>query len=255
MDTTPRANALNGVEWLRNSISIWSIAKNGEDKVNHPAVFPVALAERILRCWSAEPVLVLDPFLGSGTTLLACKKLGYPAIGFEIYSEFVSLARERVGYAENIQIIQDSIENAGKYLTKHSVEFVITSPPYWKILRRKRTADRKKERFYGENPLDLGNIEGYDQYLEKLTDIFVSLKEYLKPSALLFINVMDIRTGSKFYPLHSDLIQKLSTDFKLEDIIIWDRRKDYNNLKPLGYPYKFILNRVHEYILVFRNEV
>jgi len=38
----------------------------------------------------------------------------------------------------------------------------------------------------------------------------------------------------------------------LEDIIIWDRSKEYNNLKPLGFPYVFRVNKVHEYILVFK---
>lgn len=40
--------------------------------------------------------------------------------------------------------------------------------------------------------------------------------------------------------------------FELQDIIIWDRQSEYNNLRPLGYPYKFIVNKVHEYLLVFR---
>jgi len=36
-----------------------------------------------------------------------------------------------------------------------------------------------------------------------------------------------------------------------DDIIIWDRQQDYNNMKPLGYPYKYRINKVHEYILIF----
>ena len=40
--------------------------------------------------------------------------------------------------------------------------------------------------------------------------------------------------------------------FSLEDIIIWDRQNEYNNMRPLGYPYKFIVNKVHEYQLILR---
>jgi len=40
--------------------------------------------------------------------------------------------------------------------------------------------------------------------------------------------------------------------YVLEDIIIWDRRREYNNLRPLGYPYVFVVNKVHEYILIFK---
>ena len=67
---------------------------------------------------------------------------------------------------------------------------------------------------------------------------------------------MDLRKGSNFFPLHSDAINAIinQTEFRLEDIIIWDRRTDYNSMRPLGYPHKFIVNKVHEYLLVFRRE-
>ncbi|MEO0236259.1 MAG: hypothetical protein ABIM02_06000, partial [candidate division WOR-3 bacterium] len=88
--------------------------------------------------------------------------------------------------------------------------------------------------------------------MSALTGNFAGLKPYLRKDGMLFINVMDLRVGSNFYLLHIDLACKLREFYSLEDMIIWDRRKDYNNLGPLGYPYKFVLNRVHEYILVFR---
>ncbi len=65
---------------------------------------------------------------------------------------------------------------------------------------------------------------------------------------------MDVRKGSKFFPLHADVIYSIQekTTMTLEDIIIWDRQSDYNSMRPLGYPYKFLVNKVHEYLLVFR---
>ena len=64
---------------------------------------------------------------------------------------------------------------------------------------------------------------------------------------------MDIRVGSDFIPFHIDVINMMKNiNFLLEDIIIWDRRAEYSNLRPLGYPYVFIVNKVHEYILIFR---
>ena len=63
---------------------------------------------------------------------------------------------------------------------------------------------------------------------------------------------MDIRKKSDFYPLHSDLATELKKHgYIFDDIIIWDRQQDYNNMRPLGYPYKFRINKVHEYILIF----
>jgi len=64
---------------------------------------------------------------------------------------------------------------------------------------------------------------------------------------------MDIRKGPRLYQLHSDLTRKMEeTGFTLNDIIVWDRQKEYNNMRPLGYPYSFIINKVHEYILIFK---
>jgi hypothetical protein len=66
---------------------------------------------------------------------------------------------------------------------------------------------------------------------------------------------MDLRKKDKFYPLHIDIIDKVTKltypSFELNDIIIWNRQNDYNNLRPLGFPYKFIVNKIHEYLLIF----
>jgi hypothetical protein len=68
---------------------------------------------------------------------------------------------------------------------------------------------------------------------------------------------MDIRKKNVFYPLHMDLTNTLkNVGFVLDDIIIWDRQFEYNNMKPLGFPCKFRVNKVHEYVLIFvKNEV
>jgi len=64
---------------------------------------------------------------------------------------------------------------------------------------------------------------------------------------------MDIREGAKFIPFHVDLSEGLrALGFKLVDIVIWDRRREYNNIRPIGYHSKFMFNKVHEYILIFR---
>lgn len=60
----------------------------------HPAPFPVALIERIIGSTSAE--IVLDPFMGSGTTAIAAKKLGRSFVGIEISPEYIDLAKRRM---------------------------------------------------------------------------------------------------------------------------------------------------------------
>lgn len=64
---------------------------------------------------------------------------------------------------------------------------------------------------------------------------------------------MDLRKKSNFFPLHMDLALLMQDiGFTLDDIIIWDRRTEYNSLRPLGHPSVFRINRVHEYIMVFQ---
>ena len=64
---------------------------------------------------------------------------------------------------------------------------------------------------------------------------------------------MDLRKKNFFYPLHIDISSIMNTiGFVLDDIIIWDRRQEYNNLRPLGYPYVFRVNKVHEFLLIFK---
>ena len=66
------------------------------------------------------------------------------------------------------------------------------------------------------------------------------------------MNVMVLRKGPQFFPFHSDLTRKMvDIGFILDDIILWDRRQDYNNLRALGYPTTFRINKVHEFLLVF----
>ena len=115
-----------------------------------------------------------------------------------------------------------------------------------------RSADRKDSKNYSNKENDLGNIENYDMFVEKVAEIFDEVHRILKPGSYCLVNVMDIRKKSSFYPLHMDLAMKLkSRGYIFDDLIIWDRQSDYNNMRPLGYPYKFRINKIHEYILIF----
>jgi DNA modification methylase len=83
-------------EFLRATLSVWKIPPESAKRVGHPAPFPLALAERVIRLYSYRGDVVLDPFCGSGTTLVAAKKLGRHYVGFEVIKEYVLLARKRL---------------------------------------------------------------------------------------------------------------------------------------------------------------
>jgi len=93
-------------EWVQNSI--WDFQTASAKQENHPAPFPEELPRRCIRLYSFVGDTVLDPFAGSGTTLKVARELGRNSIGYEINPKYVSIIREKIGYAS--QDTEDSFE-------------------------------------------------------------------------------------------------------------------------------------------------
>lgn len=264
MRSAKRCNDLSGDEWLRNSVSIWSdVRKTQEEQaLNHPAMFPTMLCERLILSFLRRrgKHRIIDPFMGSGSTLVAARSLGKVGIGFEINPEYVAMARGRLDAptlfqagAPGYEVHQTDSHKLLDYVKPKSIDLCITSPPYWDILNQKRTADGKDIRNYGNLSEDLGTIADYEQFLASLAGVFASIATAMKPAAYCAVVVMDLRKKDRFYPLHSDLASRLCRIGLLwDDMIIWDRAREYNNLRPLGYPCVFRVNKVHEFILIFK---
>jgi len=259
-----RCNDLDGKTWLQYSISVWDdIKKTREEiKYKHPAMFPTQLVERLLLSFtSKEDKVVLDPFMGSGSTIVAATNLNKKAIGFEISKDFIKIANQRLSQynlpleseGKDYEIYEEDANMLLDYVKPNSIDICITSPPYWDILTQKRTADYKEIRNYGNLEKDLGRISEYDSFLNALESIFKKINQVMKSSKYCIVIVMDLRKKNKFYLFHCDVINVMkNTGFILDDIIIWNRKKEYNNLRPLGYPSVFRINKIHEYILIFK---
>jgi site-specific DNA-methyltransferase (adenine-specific) len=99
------------------------VAVGGNDKgIEHPAMYPVELADRLIQTFCPPAGMVLDPFCGSGTTLLAARELGRPFYGFDIERKYVKIARERLAAEKGPQApprmpLQD---NNGRNRAAHS---------------------------------------------------------------------------------------------------------------------------------------
>ena len=265
---TKRANELEGTAWLKNSISIWNdLRKSKEEaRLGHPAMFPADLAQRLIECFTNEAGrLILDPFVGVGSTLVAAKTLGKDAVGIEISPEFAALAEDQVNQTitystektderkSNVKVHVADSRELDKYIAPQSVDMVITSPPYWDILLEKRTADSKEQRDYGDAAADIGKIRDYKKFLLELRKVFDQVYHVMKPKSYCCIIVMDLRKKNRFYPYHMQVTQFMEEiGFTFDDMIIWDRGQEYNNLRPLGYPTVFRVNRIHEFILIFQ---
>ena len=260
-----KMNNLSGKEWLLNSFTIWRDIRKSRDEsqLKHPAMFPQSLAERLIDIYTKDcGEKILDPFMGSGSTILAAMSKGKEGIGIELSKEYIKLTKNRV---KNFQmdilnsvdiispkIINDDARNLGKHIKPESVDLVVTSPPYWDILNMRRTADNKEIRTYSNEETDVGNIKSYNEFLESLKAIYSEVYKALKPNKRCIAVVMDIRKKDKFFPFHIDqtkIMQELG--FEIEEFAIWDRQHEYNNMRTLGYPWVFRFNKVHEYICIY----
>lgn len=265
-----KMNNLSGKEWLQSSFSIWrDINKTKEERqLKHPAMFPQQLAERLIKIYTKNlGEVILDPFLGIGSTLKAAYGLGKKGVGIDLNRGYCEIAKKRVVedqdelFEKKIKKIKpeifcDDSRNLLHYVKPNSVDLVVTSPPYWDILNMKRTADKKDKRNYSDASEDIGNIHDYEKFLQDLKSVYTEVYKVLKPNKRCCCVVMDIRKKDKFYPLHEDQTRIMrEIGFELEEYVIWDRQKEYNNMKTLGYPWVFRFNKVHEFICIYWKRV
>lgn len=89
-------------DFMRDTLSIWEIAPESAKRVAHPAPFPVELPRRLINLYTYENDLVLDPFMGSGSTAVAAVELGRDYVGFEINEQYIVAANERIAKTQKI---------------------------------------------------------------------------------------------------------------------------------------------------------
>ncbi|HVM66897.1 MAG TPA: site-specific DNA-methyltransferase [Acidimicrobiales bacterium] len=92
----PSVNTMSTDEFMAATLDVWEIPAESARRVRHPAPFPVELPERLVRLYTYEDDLVLDPFMGSGSALVAAARLGRRYVGYDLDPEYVAIARRRV---------------------------------------------------------------------------------------------------------------------------------------------------------------
>ncbi|MFV0260442.1 MAG: DNA methyltransferase [Acidimicrobiales bacterium] len=92
----PHENTLMTEDFMALTLDVWPIPPESARRVGHPAPFPVELPEQLIRLYTFKGDLVLDPFMGSGSTLVAAAKLERRYAGYDLDSAYVDMARRRV---------------------------------------------------------------------------------------------------------------------------------------------------------------
>jgi len=214
---------------------------------------------------------VLDPFGGVGSTAKACSLSGRVCTSIELSPEWHDLSIKRleaevaVGASHKHTFINADCISTLKSFENETYDFMVTSPPYWAILNKKADHKVKKVRIeqdlatnYSNNDKDLGNIERYEDFLNTLVhDVFKECGRVLKERRYMCIVVSDFRNKSEFISFHSDLIQHLShidvgngCELTLQGVKVLVQ--NHKSLLPYGYPFAYVENIHHQYILVFR---
>ncbi len=266
-----RINCLTGKEWVKDQVAIQEFYYTKDDirdKNIHPATFPIALPAKFIEMFTHKGELVLDPFVGTGTTLVAARQAGRNAIGFDLKKEYIDFARKRLNqttlfnHTEQI-LIQDDAINVSKYIRPETVSLCVTSPPYANMLNKPRLnksmrADlRKNEHYlkiqqYSNNPRDLGTME-VPEYARAMSDIYKEIFPLMKQKGHCVVNVNDLWWENHRILTHVYLIAALEkVGFELRNILIWDKRNLVNHVGIFGYPSNYItLGSTFEYLLDF----
>ncbi len=267
-------NGMTAHEWALSSRSVWndvsSIRKSNH--LLHGATYPEKLCERVLKMYSKEGDRVLDPFLGTGTTVISAIKNKRFAYGIELTEKYFNLASNEIAdvakvFTNDYQIFHGDCEVMLDEIQNESIQLTFTSPPYADLIhkvledrekRHKHSAfveeNNAKTNLYSDDELDLGNMS-LDRYKEKV--IRIMSKIYLKTNPggyniWVVKDFRDVKNKIPYVDLHSIIADcGVKAGFVYHDLIIWDQNEQ-RSLVLLGYPSVFYVNQNHSYLVVLR---
>ncbi len=265
-------NTLNNLpsnEWLKSTRTWFMLRPKGRDKkILHPASFPEELVANYIQFFTKENAMILDPFLGSGTTVVASRYTKRNAVGIELNKKYAELSNNRLDSIPSNDtkqfVINDDSKNLKKIAKKYGIpkcDFCITSPPYWNQLKNsmkkksERATQRKKLNYdtdYGSDAKDLGMIDDYEQFLESQDEIFDQVFDLLKLKSYLVVITNNIYQNGRLWPLAFDTVTRLSKKYVPKDEQIWCQ--DNKKLYPFGMFHSYVGNRSHHYCLIFKKE-
>lgn len=266
-----KLNELTGKEWIKFTKS-WFVhnpPNRKEDEILHPAKFPETLVQGFIEFFTKKNGWVLDPFLGTGSTLIAAGNSGRNALGVELNREYFLSSQRRVkkhNFKNELITLEGSSKELNNLLSKSNFQdlqfdYTITSPPYWNQLKRNsiRQNERKEkglDTVYSDNKDDIGNTEEYEKFLEQQAEIFDKVFDVMKPKGYLTIITNNVYYNGRLFPLAFDTATSLTKrgikSWTLKDERIW--LQNDKRLIALGVNSAWVGNRHHQYCLIFRKE-
>ncbi len=253
-------NNLTGTEWIKFTRSWFEHHPPPRNKKQsehlHPAKFPEDLIANFIKFFTKEGMWILDPFVGTGSTLVACDQTKRNGIGVELTKKWADIATNRTDQ----YVILGDCRDLKEY-NLPQLDFSISSPPYWDMLSHSRGGsnstqkDRIKAGFdasFSDNELDLANIVGYKDFMNELLQIYKNIFNLLRPGKYCAVIMQNtLKQKQQFHPVAWEFALRMK-DFgwQMCQEFIWCQRD--KKLGIWGYPNTYISNVHHHYILIFR---
>jgi DNA modification methylase len=260
---TNKVNDINLWRWKEYSTiitdSLWMFKKRDASGVHHAwywGNFVPQIPRQLMLRYTKKGDWVLDTFVGSGTTLIECRRLGRHGIGIELYRSIAEKAlklveREDNKYGVNTDIIiGDSTRIDFKKILSEkgiqNVQLLIMHPPYHDIIK------------FGTSTQDLSNAQSIKKYLQKFRKVVENTYSILEEDRYLAVVVGDKYSKGEWIPLGFYVMQEvMRCNYKLKSVIVKNfedtlakrQQKDlwrYRALVGGFYVFK------HEYIFVFK---
>lgn len=270
-----KLNDLPGGQWtfFLNSVINTRFPTNGVEayahdiRKIHPSPKPPQLMRDIIEFFTKENEVVLDYFMGVGGTLLGASLCNRNAIGIDLNQKYIDTYKEAnnaLGLKEQVTLLGDSIQllKSGKeingLLKNKKASLVLIDPPYGDMLAREKSGEAiKKNQDSSPTPFtdlatDLGNME-IDEFFPIFKESIKDSMKFLKSRGHIVVFMKDLQP-SKTSPnlLHSRVIEDLAEidGLRYLGMKIWADQGV--NLYPYGYPFAFVSNQIHQYIMIFR---
>lgn len=269
VDPRNTLNELTGREWtyaLRSVISTRYPTRGPESFAHelrraHPSPKPPQLLAELVRFFTRRGGRVLDPFAGVGGALIACTLEGREGVGVDLSAEYAAIYAavcERLAIAPQPYLVGDARRLAALAEVRAApFDLILTDPPYAAMMAREKTGERKKRGRgaatpFTASPDDLGNL-GYWEFLAELRAVLAGALPLLRPRGHLVLFTKDLQpTPEHHNMLHADIVAALRElpGLEFRGYRIWHDQAQ--NLYPFGYPFAFVANQVHQFILIFR---
>jgi len=237
--------------YVSEQSTIWAFPSRGAwvtHKGDYPGNWSPYVPRNLIERFTTGGELVLDPMMGSGTTLVECKLLGRNALGVDINRDAVMLAHDRLNFETAgrppgaIRLFWGDARKLNE-VGSSSIDLVATHPPYANIINYGGT------RFGG----DLSNLASISDYLDAMREIATECLRVLNDGRHCAILIGDTRIHGHYVPIsHMVMTQFMAAGFVLKEEIIKVQHNTTSGRGRWSEPVHGFYKIAHEHLFVFR---